>query len=272
MFPRPGEKIGPLRYNRPERKGLSVHPVAQIKAFSLLLADEIYHTFRYLRRRRGVLPGEILRQLYVMGARSAPIVCLIIFLVGITISLTSAAQLRLFGADIYLADLIGIAMIKELVPLMAGIMLAGKIGASITAEIGTMKVMDELDALTTMGIVPVKFLITPRLIAITLAVPMLVALADFVGIAGGVLVAKAALGTPGRVFLREVLSVVTLGDFLIGMAKTLVFGWAVVIAAGFKAFTLEAGAEGVGKATTEAVVLSIALIIGLDCVFAFVLY
>jgi len=249
-----------------------VQPVAQIKTFCLLLADEIYHTVHFLRRRRGVLPGEIFRQLFAMGTRSAPIICLIIFLVGVTISLSSAAQLRLFGADIYLADLIGLGMIKELVPLMVGIMLAGKIGASITAEIGTMKVMDELDALATMGIVPVKFLMTPRLIAITLAVPLLVALADFVGVAGGVLVARIALGTPGRVFLREILSVVTLSDFLTGILKTLIFGWAVVVAAGFKAFTLEGGAEGVGKATTEAVVLSIALIIGLDCVFAFVLY
>lgn len=264
--------IGPLRYNKSERKVISVHPVAQIKTFCLLLADEIYHTFQYLGRRRGVLPGEIFHQLFAMGYRSAPLVCLITFLIGITISLTSAAQLRQFGADIYLADLIGLAMIKELVPLMVGIMLAGKIGASITAEIGTMKVMDELDALTTMGIVPVKFLMTPRLIAITLAVPLLVALADFVGIAGGVLVAKIALGTPAPVFLREVMSVVTLNDFLTGLWKTLFFGWAVVIAAGFKAFTIEAGAESVGKATTEAVVLSISLIIGLDCVFALVLY
>ncbi len=249
-----------------------MHPVGQIKTFASLLADEVYHTFSYLRRRRGVLPGEVLHQLYAMGYRSAPIVCLITFLIGITISLTSAAQLKMFGADIYLADLIGIAMIKELVPLMAGIMLAGKKGESITAEIGTMSLMDEIDALTTMGVVPVRFLMVPRLIAITLAVPLLVALADFVGIAGGAIVARTTLGIPINAFLREILTVVTLRDFLTGLGKTLVFGWAVVIAAGFKAFTLERGAEGVGKATTESVVLSIALIIGLDCIFAFVLY
>jgi phospholipid/cholesterol/gamma-HCH transport system permease protein len=242
-----------------------MHPVGPLKTFASLLAEEIYHTFSYLRRRRGVLPGEVIHQLYAMGYRSAPIVCLITFLIGITISLTSAAQLKMFGADIYLADLIGIAMIKELVPLMAGIMLAGKIGASITAEIGTMSLMDEIDALTTMGVTPVRFLMVPRLIAITLAVPLLVALADFVGIAGGAIVARTTLGIP-------VTAVVTLRDFLTGLGKTLVFGWAVVIAAGFKAFTLERGAEGVGKATTESVVLSIALIIGLDCIFAFVLY
>jgi len=163
-------------------------------------------------------------------------------------------------------------MINELVPLMAGIMLAGKIGASITAEIATMKVMDELDALTTMGVVPVKFLMVPRLIAISLVVPLLVALADFVGIAGGILVARVALGTPPAVFVREVVGAVTLRYFLIGLGKTMVFGWAVVAAAGYKGFALDRGAEGVGKATTESVVLSISLIIGLDCVFAFLIY
>ena len=244
----------------------------EINRFFSLLSDEIYHTFQFLRRRRGVLPGEIVHQIYTMGYRSYPIICLITFLIGITISLTSAAQLKMFGADIYLADLIGIAMIDELVPLMAGIMLAGKVGASITAEIASMKVMDEIDALTTMGIVPVKFLMVPRFIAITLVVPLLVALADFVGIIGGVLVGKMALGTPTAVFVREVVSAVSLRDFIIGMGKTMVFGWAVVIAAGYKGFFIERGEEGVGKATTESVVLSIALIIGLDCVFAFILY
>jgi phospholipid/cholesterol/gamma-HCH transport system permease protein len=248
-----------------------MRPLEDIRGFFALLADEIYYVGQYLRRRRGVLPGEVVRQLYTMGYRSFPIICLITFLIGVTISLTSAAQLKTFGADIYLADLIGISMISELVPLMTGIMLAGKIGASITADIATMKVMDELDALKTMGIVPEKFLMVPRLIAITLVVPLLVALADFVGIIGGVLVAKIALGTPTSVFVREVLAAVTLHDFLLGLGKTMVFGWAVVVAAGYKGFFMDRGAEGVGKATTESVVLSIALIIGLDCIFALVL-
>lgn len=249
-----------------------MRPFQEIKRFFSLLTDEIYYTGQYLRRRRGVRPGEIVHQIYAMGYRSYPIICLITFLIGITISLTSAAQLKLFGADIYLADLIGIAMVRELVPLMVGIMLAGKIGASITAEIATMKVMDEIDALKTMGIVPEKFLMTPRLIAITLVVPLLVALADFVGILGGVLVAKVALGTPTGAFLREVISSVSLYGYLVGLGKAMVFGWAVVFAAGYKGFFIERGAEGVGQATTESVVLSIALIIGLDCVFAFMLY
>jgi len=132
--------------------------------------------------------------------------------------------------------------------------------------------MDEIDALTTMGIVPEKFLMVPRLIAITLVVPLLIALADFVGIVAGVLVAKLSLGMPASVFIREVTAVVTLHDFFTGMGKAMVFGWTVVAAAGYKGFFIERGAEEVGKSTTESVVLSIALIIGLDCVFAFVLY
>jgi len=193
----------------------------EVRRFFSLLTDEIFYTFQYLLRRRGILPGEIVHQLYSMGYRSFPIICLITFLIGVTISLTSVAQLRLFGADIYLADLIGIAMITELVPLMIGIMLAGKIGASITAEIATMKVMDEIDALTTMGIVPERFLMVPRIIAITLAVPLLVALADFVGIFGGVLVARLAVGMPPSAFLREGFTVLTLHDFVVGLVKSL---------------------------------------------------
>lgn len=246
--------------------------VNSVRRFFVLLSDEIYHTLRYLIKPQGIYPGEIVNQLYFMGYKSFPIVCLITFLVGVTISLTSAAQLKLFGADIYLSYFIGIAMVRELVPLMTGIILAGKIGAAITAEISTMKVLEEIDALKTMGVIPEKFLMVPRLIAITLTVPILVVLADFVGIFGGVLVAQLLLGIPPVAFLREMLTVVGLGDFLIGLLKTLVFSWAVVISAGYKGFFVQRGAEEVGIATTDSVVLSIAMIILLDCAFAFLLY
>lgn len=243
-----------------------------LKKFALLLADETFYTFQYLRKREGVYPGEVAKQFYFMAYKSFPIVCLITFLVGVTISLTSAAQLKLFGADIYLSWFVGIAMIRELVPLMTGVILAGKIGASVTAEISSMKVLEEIDALKTMGIVPEKFLMVPRLIAITLAIPLLVIVADFVGVFGGILVAKIFLGTPPESFIREMLNIVHLQDFWIGMAKTMVFGWAILISSGYKGFSVERGAEEVGKATTESVVLSISLIILLDCLIAFLLY
>lgn len=243
-----------------------------LRTFFVLLTDEIFYTFQYLFKGRGIYPGEVSNQLYFMAFKSFPIVALISFLVGVTIALTSAEQLRNFGADIYLADLVGFGMIRELVPLMTGIILAGKIGASITAEIASMKVLEETDALKTMGIVPEKFLMVPRLLAISLAVPLLVGIADFVGIFGGLLVGKFFSGIPAIAFFNEMMTVVDLWDFLIGLGKTLVFGWVIVVSSGYKGFSVTRGAAGVGIATTESVVLSISLIIIFDCVFALILY
>ena len=153
------------------------------------------------RTRKGVYPGETWNQMFFMGYRSFPIVCLLLFLVGVTISITSADQMRLFGAEIYIADLVGYAMLRELVPLMTGVILAGKVGAAVTAELASMSVLEEVDALRTMGVVPEKFLMVPRLLAITLVVPLLVAMADVAGVFGGMRrrpdhVRHAALGLP----------------------------------------------------------------------------
>lgn len=252
--------------------GKAVDLKETLRGFLVLLADEIYYSFQYLLKRKGVYPGEILNQLYFMGFNSFPIVAVISFLIGITISITSAEQLHNFGADIYLADLVGFGMVRELVPLMTGIILAGKIGASITAEISSMKVLEEIDALKTMGLIPEKFLMVPRLAAITGAIPLLVVIADLVGILGGVLVAWFVSNIPPHIFFREMFTVVEPGDFITGLVKTLVFGWIVVISSGFKGFSVERGAVGVGIATTESVVLSISLIIVFDCIFALILY
>lgn len=246
--------------------------LAHLKSYTVLLADELTHTFGYLLKRRGIFPGEIGNQLYMMGYDSFPIVCLISFLIGVTISITSLDQLQQLGADIYLADLVGFGMIRELVPLMTGIILAGKIGASITAEIASMKVLEEVDALTTMAINPQKYLMVPRLLAITLAIPLLVGMADLVGIIGGVLVGHFFSDIPGNLFFNEIFETVGIEDFMVGLSKTMVFSWVVVFTAGYKGFSVEKGAEGVGMATTQSVVLSISLIIIMDCIFALILY
>ncbi|HMA53410.1 MAG TPA: ABC transporter permease [Acidobacteriota bacterium] len=246
--------------------------VRVVGQFLAMLGDEIYHIGQYLKVRKGVYPGETWNQMFFMGYRSFPIVCLLIFLVGVTISITSVEQLRLFGADIYIADLVGIAMLRELVPLMTGVILAGKVGAAVTAELASMTVLDEVDALRTMGVVPEKFLMVPRLIAITLVVPLLVAMADVVGIFGGIVVARVSFGMLPSAFINEMITTVVWTDFGWGLVKTVVFGWAVVVGAGFKGLTVGRSAEEVGRATTESVVLSITLIIIIDCIFAFVLY
>ncbi len=240
--------------------------------FFVLLSDEIYHTGAYLKERKGVYPGEVWNQLFFMGYKSFPITCILIFIIGVTLALTSATQLKLYGADIYLADLIGYGMVRELVPLMAGVILAGKVGAAVAAELSTMSVLEEVDALKTMAVVPEKFLMVPRLIAMTLAVPLLVALADVVGITGGVIVGRMSLGILPSAFLREMKTAVDLGDFFIGLAKSVVFGWAIIVASGYKGLTVGRSAGEVGRATTDSVVLSVTLIILIDCVFALITY
>lgn len=246
--------------------------VKAVGRFLAMFGDEVFHLAVYLRERKGVYLGEIWNQLFFMGYRSFPIVCLLIFLVGVTISITSAAQLRLFGAEVYIADLVGLAMLKELVPLMTGVILAGKVGAAITAELASMTVLEEVDALRTMGVVPEKYLMVPRLLAITMAVPLLVAMADIVGIFGGILVAQVTFGMPPSAFLRQMMNSVVWSDFVWGLVKTVVFGWAIVVGSGYKGLTVGRSAEEVGRATTESVVLSITLIVLIDCLFAFILY
>jgi phospholipid/cholesterol/gamma-HCH transport system permease protein len=275
--PPTGETEGPPSRGLPSRALAAIADrfIFQAKSlgrFLAMLGDEVYHVGVYLKERKGVYPGETWNQLFFMGYRSFPIVCLLIFLVGVTISITSAEQLRLFGADIYLADLVGIAMIRELVPLMTGVILAGKVGAAVTAELASMTVLEEVDALRTMGVVPEKFLMVPRLLAITLTVPLLVAMADVVGIFGGIVVARVTFGTPPSAFIREMMTAVDWTDLGWGLVKTVVFGWAVVVGSGFKGLTVGRSAEEVGRATTESVVLSITLIILIDCIFAFILY
>jgi phospholipid/cholesterol/gamma-HCH transport system permease protein len=254
---------------------LADHFLARMRVlgqFLAMLADEVFHIGRYLKKRQGVYPGETWNQMFIMGYRSYPIVCFLLFLVGVTISITSAEQLRMFGAEVYIADLIGYAMLRELVPLMTGVILAGKVGAAVTAELASMTVLEEVDALRTMGIVPEKFLMVPRLISITLVVPLLVAMADVAGILGGMAVARVVFGMMPAAFLDQMINTVGWVDFAWGLVKTVVFGWAVVVSAGFKGLTVGRSAEEVGRATTESVVLSVTLVIIIDCIFAFFIY
>lgn len=243
-----------------------------VVAFLSMLADEVYHVGNYFKTRRGVYPGEIRNQMYFMGYQSYPIVCVLLFLVGITISFAASTPLQNFGASTYIADIIGYAMLRELVPLMAGVILAGKIGAAITAELASMSVLEEVDALKTMGVLPERFLMVPRLVAITAVVPLLVVMADVCGIGGGMAVSGVKYGTMPKEFLDQMVNTVDWTDFAWGLVKTVVFGWTIVISAGFKGLTVGRSAEEVGRATTESVVLSITLVIVIDCLFAFVLY
>ncbi|MCU0662026.1 MAG: MlaE family lipid ABC transporter permease subunit [Myxococcota bacterium] len=221
---------------------------------------------------RGRLPrlGPFLEQLSRIGAGSAPIVLLVALLVGLTTALQAAYQLRQFGANIYIADLVGISMMRELGPLMAAILVAGRSGAAITAEIGTMKVNEELDALRLLGLSPIEYLGVPRVLAASVTQPLLGVAGAITGIAGGFIIALTVLDLNYSAYYNESLTAVFVADVAYCLYKSAVFGWIIVVVGLYYGFRVEGGAEGVGRATTNSVVMSIFLIIIADCAFSFI--
>jgi len=187
-------------------------------------------------------------------------------------ALMSAYQLKQFGANIFIANLVGVSMTRELGPLMTAIIVAGRSGSSIAAEISTMTVTEEVDALKTMGIRPLSYLVIPKVYAITIAQPLLTVLADFLGILGGFLVAIIYLDLSAVAFIQQLLQSMVLKDIWTGLVKSVVFAWMIVVVACYKGFIVKGGAEGVGRVTTSSVVTSIFLVIVADCFFSVLFY
>jgi len=183
----------------------------------------------------------------------------------------SAVPMRRFGAEIFVADLIGLSMLRELGPLMTAILLAGRSGAAFAAEIGTMRVNQEVDALTTMGLSPMRFLVTPRIIAAVLMTPLLTLFSDLVGMVGGA-VTMTSFSIPVVAFLKEVDAAVNLPDFLAGFVKSFVFAVLVAGIGCMRGLQTRAGASAVGDAATRAVVTGIIMLVVVDGIFAVVYY
>ena len=201
------------------------------------------------------------------GVNALPIVLLTSFLVGLIISFQAAIPMKIFGATIYVANLIGVAMFRELGPLMTAIVLAGRSGSAFAAELGTMKVNEEIDALTTMGLDPVKFIVVPRVIAAVFMTPLLTIFANLIGVIGGAVV-MLSLGFTLTTYYNQVLSSVTFGDFLGGLAKSVVFGLLIAGIGCLRGLQTGKGASAVGESTTTAVVSGIVLIIVTDGIFS----
>ena len=201
------------------------------------------------------------------GADGLPIVLLISFLVGLVTAFQAAVQLRQFGANIFVADLVALSVTRELGPLMTAIIVAGRSGAAFSAELGTMKVSEEIDALRTLGLDPDLYLVFPRIIALVLVVPLLTILADIVGIAGGLLVALLGLDLTVHAYLLETHKALALWDVGSGMLKSVVFAATIALIACQRGLATRGGAEGVGRATTSAVVTSLFALVVLDAIF-----
>jgi phospholipid/cholesterol/gamma-HCH transport system permease protein len=201
------------------------------------------------------------------GADAVPIVLLINFLVGLVMAFQSAPQLQRFGANIFIADLIGISMTRELGPLMTAIVVCGRSGAAFAAEIGSMKVNEEIDALRTMGFGPMRYLVLPRTAALMLTMPMLVLLANVVGILGGLCVGVFSLDLTAMAYFIQLQKAVKLWDLYSGLIKASAFGLAIAMIACQQGLATTGGAEGVGRRTTAAVVSTLFTLIVIDAIF-----
>jgi phospholipid/cholesterol/gamma-HCH transport system permease protein len=205
------------------------------------------------------------------GVDALPIVALISFLLGMILAFQSAVPMKRFGAEIFVADLIGLSMLRELGPLMTAILLAGRSGAAFAAEIGTMRVNQEVDALTTMGLNPVRFLVTPRIIAVVLMTPLLTIFSGLVGLLGGALTMQ-TFAIPFTTFFKQIDSAVTLSDFMAGFVKSFVFAILVAGIGCLRGLQTAAGASAVGDSATRAVVSGIILLVVVDGLFAYAYY
>jgi phospholipid/cholesterol/gamma-HCH transport system permease protein len=215
--------------------------------------------------------GETLRVAEKAGVNALPIVALISFIVGLVMAFQSAIPMKMFGAEIYVANLIGMAMVRELGPLMTAIVLAGRSASAFAAEIGTMKINEEIDALSIMGLEPVRFLILPRVIASTLMTPMLTVFAILVGILGGAVVIM-SMGHPFSAYYNQVAGFVSWGDFVGGIVKCFVFGVLIAATGCIRGYQTRQGPSAVGEAATRAVVSSIVLIAVFDGIFSILYY
>ena len=202
------------------------------------------------------------------GAMALPIVSLISFLVGVTLAYTGAIVLRQYGGDIYIADLIGLSMVREMGAVMTAVVVAGRTGAAFAATLGNMKANEEIDALEVLGIPTVQFLVLPRLLALAVMMPLLALYANALGIMGGMVVARGLLSIPPTAYWVEMLTIVDLSDISTGVIKAVAFGLIIGLAGCLRGLQADRSAMGVGRAATSAVVTALLFLVVADALFA----
>ncbi len=245
----------------------SIAIVTDIRFLIAFVGDACIGLFKACLSPRKVRWSDTITTMMRSGVDALPIVLLINFLIGLIMGFQASLQLRQYGANIFVADLVGLAQVRELGPLMTAIVVAGRSGSAFAAEIGTMKVSEEVDALTTMGLDTTRFLIVPKILALLLTLPTLTLFADAVGILGGMIVGVVHLDLTVTQYWGETTKVMTLFDVFSGYFKSIVFAFLIAGVGCLRGFQVKGGAEGVGMATTSAVVSGIFLIIFSDAIF-----
>ncbi len=223
---------------------------------------------------RGQFPriSEIARFVYRMGVGSVPIVALICTFIGMILAMQTAYQLAKFGATLYVASLVSVSVVRELGPLITAILVSGRVGAGVAAELGTMAVSEEITALRMMALNPVRILLVPRAAGLVIALPILTLIGDAVAILGGLIIGWGYLHIPPQLFYKVAVEGLVMKDFLTGFVKSVIFAVLIGLIACYKGYSVRGGAVGVGTATTETVVVSIVAIIMADLLFTALFY
>jgi len=234
----------------------------------VIAADVFFWSLYGIWNRSGQRKGSFVQQGVALGVQALPIVALLSFIIGFILSLQSAVQLRNFGANIFIADLLAVTMVREMGPMLTAIIVAGRSGSAIASEIATMQVTEEIDALKMMAINPVRYVVVPKFHAITIVMPILVAFSILVGEIGGLIIAMGYLDLSLESFVSRTIEIITFKDLVVSMGKSIWFAWVIVVIGSYFGFQVKGGAEGVGKATTASVVASIFAVIMFDAMFS----
>jgi phospholipid/cholesterol/gamma-HCH transport system permease protein len=216
--------------------------------------------------------SRIFEQARKAGLDSLPIVSLIAFFLGMIMAFQISYLMRRLGAEMYIATIVSLSIVRELGPVITALIIAGRVGAAITAEIGSMQVTEQVDALETLATNPVKYLVVPRFLALTLMLPILTLYSDLIGILGGWVVAVFKIGISSRLYLNTSFEALQFKDLFTGLAKTVFFGMIIALVSCYEGFNVKGGAEGVGQATTRSVVISFIMIIICDTFFTALFY
>lgn len=235
------------------------------------LASLVFQTF-YWAFIPPVKEERIFEQAKKAGIESLPLVSLVALFIGVILALQTAVQMQRLGSEMYIASIVALSIVRELGPVITALVVAGRVGAAIAAEIGSMRVTEQIDALETLATNPVKYLVVPRFLALSLVLPILTLYANLIGILGGYLICVYKLGISSSMYLHITWSALLYKDLFSGLLKTVFFGMIIASVSCYEGFNVEGGAEGVGRATRHAVVETFILIITADCFFTALFY
>lgn len=249
---------------------ISVAFVLDMTAFLAFIGENSVNLLSSLLHPGSIRFGAIVKNIEEAGVRAIPIVTITSFLIGMVIAYQGAVQLEKFGANIFIVDMIGLSVTRELAPLITAIVVAGRTGSSYTAQLGVMKITEEIDAMRTMGFDPHRFLVLPRIIAVMIALPLMIFFADIVGILAGMFISHLHLHLSYAEFLHRLQTVLAVKHVWIGICKGPFFAWLIAVVGCFRGFQVSKNADSIGRYTTISVVNAIFLVIACDAIFSVV--